>query len=295
MIIIIMKKIMILLFLFSFLGFVGYAQDSNDFPFEDSSFYTRLTEAKIQVKQLFLQYLQERRKMLSEEEWQPVQQKYDSLFCQTFASFFTENPKLGIAVLSEEMRRLENIDPSWKTATTLLTYLQQVPSDLKEDPTVLHLKKSLGVHIYAREGAKIRDFTLQGLYGALIDSRDYRGSYLLLDFWGSYCQPCIKKNELLRTHYAELQLKGLNILTIMMDFSAITQGEKELEAALEKDPSYPWPHAVLFKSEQSSAIINYYRAYLLPRTILIDPKGQVIAANIDTPEELLQMISSHRP
>jgi len=290
-----MKKILPLLLFLCFSVFFTHAQTDKGLLSESTALSTTHAEAKAEVQRLFQQYMQERRKMLSEKKWQPVQQKYDSLFCHTFASFFDQDPKLGIYVLNQEMRRLENISPSWKTATTLLTCLQQLPSGLKEDPTVLNLKKTLNIHIYAREGAQIQDFTLQGLYGSLIDSRDYRGHYLLLDFWGSYCKPCIKKNELLRTHYAALQSKGLSVLTIMMDFSDVPFGEKELDAALEKDPSYPWPHAVLFKSKNSSGIIHYYRAYMLPRTILIDPKGQIIATNIEAPQDLFQIIANHRP
>lgn len=257
--------------------------------------YERWIAARAQLQILFGKYLEERRKTLNEADWGAAQQRYDQRFGAALSAFLIEDPILGAAVLRAEINRLESIQPSWATATRLREQLRELPPGMENAPVVNYLRRTLGQYIYAREGADILDFTISGLYGNLLSSRDYRGRYLLLDFWGSWCKPCIEKNEELRLRYDELQAENLVVVTIMMDYAREVFDERSLEAALAIDPAYPWPQGILFKDEAAVEMIDYYRAYILPRTVLVDPNGKVMAIDPETPQYILKLISGQKP
>lgn len=256
--------------------------------------FGRWKEARTQTQQLFGHYLQDWHKGRKEGREAEVQKRYDQLFREKILALFSEDPILSVAVLRAEISRLEAVKPSWETATVLRDHLQALPPAWREAPAVRFLTKTLGHYIYARQGAEVEDFTISGLYGNLLASRDYRGQYLLLDFWGSWCQPCLEKNELLRARYEELRAANLVVLTIMMDYARQPFSEAQLQAAMANDPGYPWPQGVLFQNEHSNELIDFYRAYLVPRTVLVDPNGKIIATDLKTPEEILDAIHAQR-
>lgn len=253
-------------------------------------FFDKWQAGRQNVKALFRQFLLERRTYRSNAEWAPEQSRYDSLFLQTFSSFFKENSLLGLSVLYAQFNQFEMSEPSWPTVKTLYDLIDLLKEPLASEPLTQALKKQLSRRLYARKGAVIQDFSLTSLYGNVIKTQDYRGKYLLLDFWGSWCQPCLVKNEELRANYEELQKNDVEILTVMMDYAQKPFDELLMQAALENDPAYPWPQGVLFQDEGAQKLIDHYRAYILPRTLLFDPEGKVIAVDLKTAEELFQAL-----
>ena len=72
-----------------------------------------------------------------------------------------------------------------------------------------------------------------------IDSRQLRGKVILVDLWGSWCEPCLKKMPELKELYSKWHDKGLEIIGISFD-----EDPEEAQAVIER-LKLPWPSANL--------------------------------------------------
>jgi thiol-disulfide isomerase/thioredoxin len=108
---------------------------------------------------------------------------------------------------------------------------------------------------------------------------DYKGKYVLLDFWASWCVPCRKGNPHLLQVYERYRSKGFEIIGVSDDDSKPDAWKK----AVEKDGIGGWKHVLrglkrtanggYDKSEDRS---EAYGIHTLPTKILIDPTGKII-------------------
>ena len=99
---------------------------------------------------------------------------------------------------------------------------------------------------------------------------DFAGKVVLLHFWATWCQPCIKElpslSKFYRTEYPKLQKKGLTLLTISNDLR-----EKDLEKYVkEKKLDFPIYFDSLSKLNQQFGIQG------IPQTVVIGPEGRVL-------------------
>lgn len=105
--------------------------------------------------------------------------------------------------------------------------------------------------------------------GDTLSLEDYRGKYLLIDFWASWCGPCRQENPNVRRMYAAYKDKGFEILGVSLDRS-----EANWIKAIEQD-KLPWKHVSDLKQWKSIAA-KTYGVHSIPYTVLIDPEGKII-------------------
>ncbi|MEH6659612.1 TlpA disulfide reductase family protein [Leeuwenhoekiella marinoflava] len=111
------------------------------------------------------------------------------------------------------------------------------------------------------------------LDGELIGLGDYKGKYVLVDFWASWCAPCRKENPNVKSAYDVYHPKGLEILAISLD------DKKNLwEKAIEAD-NLPWAHVSDLKGFKNEAA-QAYSVSSIPQNFLINPDGIIIATNL---------------
>ncbi|MDZ4807656.1 MAG: TlpA disulfide reductase family protein [Bacteroidota bacterium] len=117
-------------------------------------------------------------------------------------------------------------------------------------------------------GSPAPDFTMKDVNGKNITLSDYRGKYVLLDFWASWCVPCRKDNPYVKAAYEKFKDKDFVIIGVSLDENGVNW-----KKAIEKD-QLPWIHISDFKKENEVAML--YGVQPIPDNFLISPEGKII-------------------
>jgi peroxiredoxin len=110
-------------------------------------------------------------------------------------------------------------------------------------------------------------FALANLAGEKIALKNFRGKAVLLDFWATWCKPCVKSMPALQKLHDKFAPKGFTVLGISTD-----EEKKKVKPFIEKHKiAYP----ILLDAEESPAW-EIYKVKVIPMMFLIDAKGQIV-------------------
>ena len=123
----------------------------------------------------------------------------------------------------------------------------------------------------SQEGMKALDFTATTLDGRKIRLSDYRGKWVILEFWGTWCGPCVSFLPTLQELYDQFHDKGLEIIAIAND------KPETVKKFLAQHP-HPWPQIPQYPPDHDT-LLKMYHISGYPTTYLIDPKGKIISTH----------------
>jgi peroxiredoxin len=140
-------------------------------------------------------------------------------------------------------------------------------------------------------GMPAPDFNQTDLHGNQISLKKFRGKYVLLDFWASWCIPCREEHPYLKKAYAKYHDKGFEIIDYSMDSP---ENKSAWIKAIKKD-NLPWVQLCDFKVWKSDLIIeyNYLGGKGIPANFLINAEGKIIAKDLrgdDVEKKLSELI-----
>ena len=150
--------------------------------------------------------------------------------------------------------------------------------DVKNSNLGKGIKETLDGLRMGSPGAKASVFSSTELRGELLSLADYKGKYVLLDFWASWCVPCRAGNPHLLSLYSKYKDKGFEIIGISDDDGKPDAWRK----AVEKDGIGVWKHVLRGLKydgqnfDRTNDISDPYGIHSLPTKILIDPNGMII-------------------
>ena len=124
-------------------------------------------------------------------------------------------------------------------------------------------------------GKPAPDFSLPDVNGREVKLSSFKGKYVLVDFWASWCGPCREENPNVVRAYNQFKNKNFTVLGVSLD----RPGQKDNWLGAIKADNLTWTHVSDLKYWESS-IIPIYRFDGIPYNVLVDPAGMVIGENL---------------
>lgn len=115
-------------------------------------------------------------------------------------------------------------------------------------------------------GKPVKQFSRKALSGNEISPAKYKGRVLLIDFWATWCSPCVKEVPNLKKYYAEFKEIGFEIISISMDY------DKKKLVEFIKEKKLNWPIVFGGKGWKDETR-ELYGVTNIPSTWLVDKKG----------------------
>ena len=149
----------------------------------------------------------------------------------------------------------------------------KISANLANCPYVRDLDDIIKKLEHVQIGQVAPDFTLPDTEGKSVSLQDFRGKYVLLDFWASWCPPCRRENPNVVKAFQENKDKNFTVLGISLD----KDKAKWMKAI--NDDKLTWTHVSDLKYWDSE-IPALYGVRGIPSNVLLDPNGVIIAKNI---------------
>jgi len=188
-----------------------------------------------------------------------------ALYSQIAANVYVLNPEKDLSYYLKVDSSLMKNFPDYEPVTTL-------HNQVSEMKAYLDSKKLAAAGTDERMEAP--EIALPSPQGDTIRLTSTRGSYVLLDFWASWCAPCRMENPNLVKAYNRFHNQGFQIYQVSLD--------KTKEAwikGIQDDRLEKWIHVSDVKY-WNSAVVPLYKIVSIPANYLLDKDGRIIASNL---------------
>lgn len=165
----------------------------------------------------------------------------------------------------------------WETLKKVQEQYGAFTPELQQSVYGQRIKENMDKRETVAAGAQLPDFAVTDIDGKPLSTVSFRGKYLLLDFWGSWCVWCRKASPKIGKLYSEYKSKNLAILGLAWD-----KNHDSWKKAI-KDDGLSWAHANLYDHQEVKEMF-YISAF--PTFILVSPEGTILANSSDFDREI---------
>ncbi|MFT3680588.1 MAG: TlpA disulfide reductase family protein [Ferruginibacter sp.] len=186
-------------------------------------------------------------------------------------NFIKEKPASHIAALAAirynqvaenpaATERLYNMLTPEVQASGMGTYVAQIIAEAKRNAI----------------GTVMDDFEQPDTSGKAVSLSSFRGKYVLVDFWASWCRPCRQENPNVVANYNKYKDKNFTVLGVSLDKSKPAWVD-----AITMD-GLTWSHISDLQGWANS-VAGKFHVQSIPQNFLIDPDGKIVAKNLRGP------------
>jgi peroxiredoxin len=208
-----------------------------------------------------------------EQGMKAIEAKFDEIELrqkEVYKSEFIANP--GSPIATYVLDRYAGYDINADDVDPLFAML---PATAKASPSGKTLSDKLALARITGIGKSAPEFVQNDTLGNPVALSSFRGKYLLVDFWASWCGPCRKENPNVVKAFEKYKEKGFHILGVSLDQP--NAKDKWMKAI--HDDQLTWSH-VSDLQYWKNAVAVQYGVQAIPQNYLIDPAGKIVAKNL---------------
>jgi peroxiredoxin len=226
-----------------------------------------------QFESLYKNY-SERKAAGDKEALKKVESTIDALDLEmrekVFGAFLKTHPKSPVALYALKQYGGYEIDPD-----KIEPLFNSLPGDVQLWPSAVAYKSGIDIAKKTAVGKYAMDFTQNDTLGNPVALSSFKGKYVLVDFWASWCGPCRAENPNVVKTYNKYKDKNFTILSVSLDRP--TAKDKWIKAI--HDDGLVWTHVSDLKFWDNE-VAKQYGIRAIPQNLLLDPQGKIVAKNL---------------
>jgi peroxiredoxin len=154
-----------------------------------------------------------------------------------------------------------------------IAYSDKIKSSFNDNASVTEFLVRMAKLKTVQIGQVAPAFTIKKLDGSTVSLADFKGKYVLLDFWASWCMPCRQENPNVVKAYNKYKDRNFTIFSVSLD-----KDPAAWKQAIAAD-NLTWTHAGEL-SDFEGPTVRLYQVEAIPSSFIIDPAGKIIAKNL---------------